>query len=437
MSTLPNFINGKFVAVTSTQATVDCVSPSTCDVHCKVPLSTAADLHEAVMAGKAAFPAWSQGFTIKQRAAIMFRFQGLLNDHANELAEIIMLENGKNRAEALADLAKGNETVEWATSLPQLTAGRTLEVSKGITCQETRQPLGVVAAIVPFNFPAMVPMWTIPISLTCGNVVILKPSEKVPCTMQRIAELMVEAGVPPGVFQIVHGAAEIVTAMCDHKDISAVTFVGSSKVAQIVANRCHAVNKRVLALGGAKNHLVALPDCDVGMTSRDVVASFAGCCGQRCMAASVLVIVGDHPSLLQEIVAVSAKLTAGQEAGQVGPLIDGIAKARVLQYITDSEAGGAKVLLDGRSWAAEKKGFWVGPTVILHQNPQDKAVKDEIFGPVLSVVQVATWDEAIQIENDNLYGNAACIYTERGADAEWFIRRFRAGMLGINIGAST
>lgn len=434
---LPNFLNGVF-KVPEVKDYVSSINPATGEAVARVPLSSAADLDEAVKHAKAAFNAWS-GLTVKQRASCMFKFHHLMEVHADELAKLIVLENGKNMAEALADLAKGNETVEWACSLPQLSCGKTLEVSKGITCQESRVPLGVVAAIVPFNFPAMVPMWTIPISLTTGNCVILKPSEKVPSTMQRIAELLAEAGVPPGVFQIVHGAVDVVNAMCDHPDIAAVTFVGSSKVAEIVSNRCHAKNKRVLALGGAKNHLVALPDCDLGMTSRDVVASFAGCCGQRCMAASVLIIVKPEGevdvshALLEEIVSVAGKLKPGQEAGDVGPIIDGASKARSLQYISDSEAAGAKVLLDGRTWA-QRDGFWVGPTILLHSSKDDKAVKDEIFGPILSVLVVDTWEEAIAIENANPYGNAACIYTERGSAAEFFTKRFRAAMLGVNIG---
>ena len=213
--------------------------------------------------------------------------------------------------------------------------------------------------------------------------------------MQRIAELFVEAGVPPGVFQIVHGAAEVVTSMCDHRGIAAMTFVGSSKVAEIVATRCRAINKRVLALGGAKNHLVALSDCDATMASRDIVASFAGCAGQRCMAASVLLIVGENDPLLGEVVATAAKLTPGQAGGQVGPLIDGIAKKRVLDYINQAEAAGATLLLDGRSWASRGEGFWVGPTIILHSSATEPAVQDEIFGPVLSVLKVDSWEEAI------------------------------------------
>ena len=287
-------------------------------------------------------------------------------------------------------------------------------------------------------------MWTVPISLTMGNCVILKPSEKVPLTMQRMLEFMVAAGIPPGVFQIVHGAAEVVTAMCDHPDINAVSFVGSSKVAEIVTKRCTAVNKRVLALGGAKNHLLALPDCDVAMASRDIVASFAGCAGQRCMAASVLLLVGDGTeevkqtftdTLLKEVVATSKALKAGQLAGEVGPLIDDIAQKRVIEYINEAEAAGCKILLDGRSWATERTaGYWVGPTIILHSNASDRAMKEEIFGPVLSVYCANSWDEAITIENSNPYGNAACVYTEKGANAEWFTKRFRAAMLGVNVG---
>lgn len=328
---LTNFINGKFVEVEGVEY-LPLVSPATEEVIAEVPLSKAEHVNQAVEAGLRAFAEWS-ALTIKQRAGVMLKLHHLLDVHAQELAEIIVKENGKNIVEALADVAKGNETVEWACSLPQLAPGRILEVSKGITCQETRQPLGVVGAIVPFNFPLMVPMWTIPISLAVGNCVILKPSEKVPLTMQRVAELMIEAGIPPGVFQIVHGAVDVVTTLCDHPDIAAVSFVGSSKVANIVSNRCHSVNKRVIALGGAKNHLIALPDCDTAMAARDIVASFAGCCGQRCMAASVLILVDEDDSskndeLLNQIVSVTEKLQPGQEGGQVGPLIDKIAKNR-------------------------------------------------------------------------------------------------------------
>lgn len=225
--------------------------------------------------------------------------------------------------------------------------------------------------------------------------------------------------------------------MCDHPKISAVTFVGSSKVAELVSTRCHNVKpaKRVLALGGAKNHLVALPDCDIGMASRDIVASFAGCCGQRCMAASVLVLVGEQPDLLAEIVRQAAALAPGQKAGQIGPLIDNIAVERVTSYLNEAEANGADILLDGRQWLGQQgKGHWVGPTIIKHHNKSDRALLEEIFGPVLSVIQVDSWQEAIDLENANPHGNAACIYTEKGAYADWFTQRFRCAMIGVNIG---
>eukprot|EP01036_Dinobryon_divergens_P032058 gene32058-41575_t len=440
--TLKNFIDGQFTEV-ACDSYAEVVNPAKGETIARVPKSSPKDLNDAVQAAKVAHASWSE-LTIKQRAAIMFKFHDLIDRHSQELAQLVVQENGKNIVEALADVAKGNETVEWAASLPQMAGGRVLEVSKGITCEEHRASLGVVAAIVPFNFPAMVPMWTIPIALTMGNCVILKPSEKVPMTMMRMTELLVEAGMPKGVFQIVHGMADIVTAMCDHPDISAVTFVGSSKVAEIVANRCNAVHKRVLALGGAKNHLVALADCDYKMAARDIVASFAGCCGQRCMAASVLILVDEEQQqgegnvldgLLAEILETASKLLPGQEGGQVGPLIDPVAKKRVLQYIDEAESSGCKILLDGRKWAVSHPvGNWVGPTIILQNSREDPAMIDEIFGPVLSVLRVSSWQEAIDVENSNVYGNAACIYTERAASAQWFTKRFRAAMLGINIG---
>lgn len=322
-----HFINGVFEDNAPGTVFVDVVSPSTGDVISKVPLGTADHVARATAAAQNAFQNWS-ATTIKQRAAIMFRLKTLIERDTQELAELIVLENGKNITEAIADVAKGNETVEWATSLPQLAQGKTEEVSSGIHCTDSKHPLGVVACIVPFNFPVMVPLWTIPIALTMGNCVILKPSEKVPRGMIKVAQLLIEAGIPAGVFQMVQGAVDVVTSICDEPGISAVTFVGSSKVAKIVSDRCHQVNKRVLALGGAKNHLIALPDADTGMAGRDVVASFAGCAGQRCMAASVLVLVGECDGLLAEIVRNASMLQRGQGSGQVGPVIDCNAKNR-------------------------------------------------------------------------------------------------------------
>ena len=283
--------------------------------------------------------------------------------------------------------------------MPQLMPGQISLVSRGITCQESREALGVVGCIAPFNFPAMVPMWTCPIALTSGNCVILKPSEKVPLTMKRIAALLMEAGVPPGVFQIVNGTVDTVNAICDHKGIAAVTFVGSSTVAEIVSHRCRAINKRVLALGGAKNHLVALPDCNQEMCSRDIVASFAGCAGQRCMAASVLLVVGEMVELVESVCEKARALQPGQEAGQVGPVIDAASRDRIISFIEKSEQSGGKVLVDGRHWASRPEGSWVGPTVIQVNSVDDPTMNVELFGPVISVLQVQSWEQAVAIEN--------------------------------------
>lgn len=254
-------------------------------------------------------------------------------------------------------------------------------------------------------------------------------------TMSKMATLMMEAGVPPGVFQIVNGTVDAVNGLIDHPGISGITFVGSSRVAEIVHQRASKLNKRVLAMGGAKNHLVALPDCEVESASQDIVASFAGCAGQRCMAASVLVLVGENPALVEKIISKAAALTPGVEPGQMGAVIDAQAQKRILHYIDEAVEGGAKLLLDGRGWASSQPaGTWVGPTVLFHENHKDRALHEEIFGPVISVIQVATWEEAIAIENANPYGNAACIYTTVGAHAEYFQSRFKAGMIGVNIG---
>jgi len=321
--------------------------------------------------------------------------------------------------------------------MPQQYPGNIAQVSTGIYCQDFREPLGVVSCIVPFNFPVMVPMWTVPIALTAGNCVILKPSEKVPMTMRLVAELLTQAGVPPGVFNMVQGTAEVVNTLCDHPRIPAVTFVGSSRVAELVAQRCRALNKRVLALGGAKNHLVALPDCDAAACARDIVASFAGCAGQRCMAASVLLLVGEQPKLLEQVCELAKKLKPGQKDGEMGPVIDGASKLRITSAIAAAEARGGKVLVDGRTWAESaelKAGTWVGPTVIVTPDKSDPILQEEVFGPVISVLTVNSWEEALAIENANDYGNAACIYTSVGSHADWFAHRFKAGMIGVNVG---
>jgi malonate-semialdehyde dehydrogenase (acetylating)/methylmalonate-semialdehyde dehydrogenase len=435
-----NYIAGQ-ICKPVTNKYLPILNPSTSSQIGQVALSTSQDVNTAVAAAHSAFDSWSS-LTVKARAAYMLKFHALVREHANELATLIVLENGKNITEALADVAKGNETVEYACSLPQLMQGKIDRVSGQVTCQDRRDALGVVASIVPFNFPFMVPMWTLPIALVTGNCIVLKPSEKVPLTMYKVIELFEKAGFPKGVINLVNGTKDCVEALIDHPQVKAVTFVGSSPVAKIVSDRCHSLNKRCTALGGAKNHLIALPDCDVEGAASDVVVSYAGCAGQRCMAASVLLIVGDmedgaQKALLDKVVQKASSIKAGTSPGQMGPVIDSQSMAKILSYIEQSESDGAKILLDGRTWIEQmdgNKGNFIGPTVILHSNKTDKAMSEEIFGPVLSVYNVATWQEAIEIENANPFGNAAAIYTTNGGHAEWFLKRVRASMLGVNIG---
>ena len=443
-----NYINGKIVPPSSNDY-IDITNPANNSVIGKVARSTSVDVEEAVQAAQAAFESWSS-MTTKARAGIMLAFHSLIKAHATELAELIVAENGKNMTEALADVAKGNETVEYACALPQLMQGKIDTVSTDVTCRDRRDPLGVVVSIVPFNFPFMVPFWTLPIALVSGNTVILKPSEKVPLTMYRVVRLFEQAGFPKGVINLVNGTKDAVTCLIDHPLVRAVTFVGSSPVAKAVSDRCRGLDKRCTALGGAKNHLIALPDCDIDNTASDIVVSYAGCAGQRCMAASVLVIVGTfggddvdirtHP-LLDKVIQKASDIQRGTESGKMGPVIDQQSLNKIVSYIEQSEKEGAEILLDGRSWMSTTKsdnghgsGNWIGPTIILHRKTTDKAMNDEVFGPVLSVHHVNTWQEAIDIENSNPYGNAAAIYTTNGGHAEWFIKRVRASMLGINVG---
>lgn len=280
----------------------------------------------------------------------------------------------------------------------------------------------------------MVPAWTFPIALVMGNTFILKPSEKVPLTMRRVAELFKEAGLPDGVFNMVQGTRDAVEAIIDHPNVRAVTFVGSSPVAKLVATRCRSLNKRVTALGGAKNHLVALPDCDIESTSSDVIVSFAGAKGERCMMAGVLLLVGRQDALLDRIIEKASAIQPGTSPGQMGPVIDAVSYHKIVSYIEDSEKHDAKVLVDGRAWKNDSGGNWIGPTIILHKSPEDKAMREEIFGPVLSVYVCKSWEEAIVIENSSPFGNAAAVYTTNGGSATWFTSKFRAGMLGVNIG---
>jgi len=427
-----NYVNGKFVASSPDLRYLDVISPIDGVLLSKVPMSTASDLDVAVKAAKSAFPAWSKT-PIKERVQVFFRYKYLLEKHSRELAELVQEENGKTYAEALAEIEKSIELTEFATSLPQLITGEVLEVSKGVECRTEHVPLGVVASIVPFNFPSMVPNWTLPNAIALGNCMILKPSEKVPLSSGRLAELLKEAGLPDGVLNIVHGDVEIVEAICDHPGIEAVSFVGSTKVAKIVYQRSTSHYKRCLALGGAKNHLMVLPDAIPGMTAQNVAASMSGCAGQRCMAASAMVGVGNIDHIIDKICEEAKKIIPGENLGAV---INKASQERIEKYITEAEQQGAKILVDGRHTTVKgkEKGTYVGPTVIDYVKPEMSVATEEIFGPVISIMRTNTVDEALAIENASPYGNAASVFTQNGGMARYIIDRASAGMIGVNVG---
>jgi malonate-semialdehyde dehydrogenase (acetylating) / methylmalonate-semialdehyde dehydrogenase len=328
---------------------------------------------------------------------------------------------------------KAVELTEFACSLPQIVPGEVLEVSRGIECRLDRYPIGVVASIVPFNFPTMVPHWTIPNAIALGNCLILKPSELVPLSANRIAALLAEAGLPPGVFNVVHGGQEVVEAICDHPDIAAVSFVGSTRVAKLVYRRATSALKRALALGGAKNHLFVLPDANPDLTAAGVATSMTGCAGQRCMAGSVMLAVSDTDHLIRQMVEYTRGLMPGRD---IGPVISQEARERILRSIDEAVAAGATLLLDGRkaTVAGREGGYWIGPTILDQVRPDMSIARDEIFGPVLAIIRTSDLDAAIAIENRSLYGNAASVFTESGGLARYVAERASAGMVGVNVG---
>ncbi len=426
-----NFINGEFKTIVSKKIfTIN--SPIDGNFLTELPCSSAADLDEAVKAAEKAFLLWSKT-PIKERVQVFFRYKFLLEKHIKELAELGSEENGKTFSESVAEVEKCIELTEFACSLPQMVTGEILEVSKGVECRTEHVPLGVVASIVPFNFPTMVPNWTIPNAIALGNCMIIKPSEKVPLSLGRIALLLKEAGLPDGVFNIIHGDAEIANAICDHPGIAAVSFVGSTKAAKAVYRRATQNLKRCLALGGAKNHLVVLPDAVPDMTAQNITASMSGCAGQRCMAASAMVGVGPVDHIIEKICAEAQKLIPGDG---LGAIINREAKERIEHYITEAEQQGAMILVDGRNTKVPGKenGTYVGPTVIDYVTPDMAVAREEIFGPVIAIIRTKTIDEAIAIENANPYGNAASVFTQNGGAARYVMERASAGMIGVNIG---
>jgi malonate-semialdehyde dehydrogenase (acetylating)/methylmalonate-semialdehyde dehydrogenase len=438
---LRNYVGGRWVESRASEH-LDVHNPATGEVIAKTPLSAAQDLDAAVQSAKAAFPAW-RDTPVVVRARAMFRFKQLLEDHFEELARTVTTEHGKTLDESRGSVRRGIECVEVACGAPSLSAGYGLEnIASGIDCNVFRQPLGVCAAIAPFNFPAMVPLWFLPFAVATGNTFIVKPSEQVPLSQKRIFELLDACDLPPGVVNLVNGGKEVVEAICDHPDIRAVSFVGSTPVARAVYPRATHAGKRVQALGGAKNFVVVMPDADLDRVIPIISESFYGCAGERCLAGSVLVPVGDahRPARDRMLEAARAlKVGDGMEPGvEMGPVISATHKKRVEGYIAKGASEGASLLLDGRDVKVpgRERGFFLGPSVFDGVSPQMTIGREEIFGPVASITPVKTLDEAIAVMHAHPNANATSIFTSSGKAAREFARHATASMVGINIGVA-
>ena len=425
-----NFINGRFE--NSTSKTIPVWNPQNGEKLTTVTCSSKKDLNKAVSSAKSAFYKWSN-LTLKERVDVFYEFRNELKNNITSLANSICQENGKTFEEARAEILKGIELTEFACSMPQIIHDEIQEVSRGVECRSSHVPLGIVASITPFNFPIMVPMWTIPNAIALGNCMILKPSEQTPVGASKIAELLKKSGLPDGVFNVINGDKNIVEAICDHEDISAISFVGSTKIAKNVYQRTTSNFKRCLSLGGAKNHLIVLPDANEEMASNDIIASMSGCAGQRCMAASAMLGVGKIDSIINKVASKAKTIVAGKNLGSV---ISEEAKIRIEKYIEEAEKSGAKIILDGRGVkvSGKENGYYVGPTILDHVKPEMKIAQEEVFGPVLAIMRTNEIDEAIAIENNSQYGNASSVYTQDGNLANYVTERVSAGMVGVNIG---
>jgi malonate-semialdehyde dehydrogenase (acetylating)/methylmalonate-semialdehyde dehydrogenase len=437
MQTIQHWINGAYTSPADSRLQ-DVMNPATGKVSAQVAMADADQAGQAIAAAKAAFPEW-RDTSLARRTQILFTFRELLNARKGELASIITAEHGKVLSDAMGEVARGLEVVELACGMPYLLkGGYTENASTKIDIHSIRQPLGPVAIISPFNFPAMVPMWFFSIAVATGNTVVLKPSEKDPSAANWMAELWKEAGLPDGVFNVVHGDKEAVDTLLDHQDIKAVSFVGSTPIAQYVYQRGTAAGKRVQALGGAKNHMIVLPDADLDLAADAAVNAGFGSAGERCMAISVLVAVGGTGD---ELVAKIAERTRtlrigdGLRGTDMGPLVTRAHRDKVAGYIEAGEAAGAAVVVDGRQVEADAEGdgFFLGPTLFDHVTPEMSIYTDEIFGPVLSVVRADSYDEALALVNANPYGNGTAIFTNDGGAARRFENEVEVGMVGINV----
>ena len=435
--TIPHWIAGRPHPGAATRLG-DVTNPATGRVTGQVVLADAADIDAAVASATTASAAWARA-SVSARTQVVFRFRELLNERKAELAAIITAEHGKVLSDALGEVSRGQEVVEFACGIPHLLkGGNSPQVSTGVDVHSIRQPLGVVGLISPFNFPAMVPMWFFPIAIAAGNAVVLKPSEKDPSAAIWMARLWQEAGLPDGVFTVLQGDKVAVDGLLDHPDVAAISFVGSTPIAEYVYERASRAGKRVQALGGAKNHMVVLPDADLDLAADAAVSAGYGSAGERCMAISVVVAVGGTgDALVERIAARTAGLRVGDgtRESDMGPLVTAAHRDKVASYVDAGAAEGATLVVDGRKVDAdgEQDGHWLGPTLFDHVTPQMSIYTDEIFGPVLCVVRAETYAEALELVNANRYGNGTAIFTGNGGAARAFEQDVQVGMIGINV----
>ena len=439
MEQLQHYINGQTVAPAG-ERFGDVFNPATGKVQRQVPMGTAAEVDSAVQAARAALGGWS-AMPVLRRARCIFRLKNLLEQHAEQLAAILTNEHGKVLEDARGEVTRGIEIVEFACGAPQLLKGEYSDsVGTGVDSYSLRQALGVVAGITPFNFPAMVPLWMAPMALVCGNTFVLKPSEKDPSASMLLAELIAEAGVPEGVFNVVHGDREAVDAILTHSNIQAISFVGSTPVARKIFETGTANGKRVQALGGAKNHLVVMPDAPIAAAADALIGSAYGSAGERCMAISVAVVVGDDTAdqLVAELKprTEALRIEPGEVKGaEMGPLITGEHRGKVSSYVDLGVEEGAELVVDGRAFRHPEApdGFFFGGTLFDRVTPAMSIYQEEIFGPVLVVVRVGSFDEAVELINAHVFGNGVSIFTREGDAAREFVQRIQAGMVGVNI----
>jgi malonate-semialdehyde dehydrogenase (acetylating)/methylmalonate-semialdehyde dehydrogenase len=438
---LQNYVNGAWQASTATEY-VEVINPATAEVLTRTPLSTEADVHGAVQTAARAFPAWRRT-PPGERVQYLFKLKNLLEEHIDELAKLITLENGKTFGEAKAELRRGIENVEVACGIPMMMQGYNLEdVTPGVDEMMIRQPLGVVAAITPFNFPAMIPFWFLPYAIACGNTLVLKPSERVPLTMHRAMELIEKTGIPKGVVNLVNGGRAVVDALCDHPMVRAISFVGSTPVAKHVYARAAASGKRMQCQGGAKNHVIVLPDADMELATQIIGDSAFGCAGQRCLAVSVAVTIGEAQKTFRDSIAHAAsgiRVGNGLESGvQMGPVIMPESKQRIESLIGTGVGEGAKAIVDGRNAKIPgyEQGNFLKPTVLDGLPSSSSLAQTEIFGPVLSLVHANSMDDAMEFLARSPYGNQASLFTTSGSAARRFRYEAPAGNIGINIGVA-